>query len=112
MDGVSPDVGAMAPGLQTEKLRLPNGKGGSPALKGVDLGALEKACEDFESILIYTLLKTMQVNVLGPGGGAQKDVYTTLGNLEVARSIAHGRGIGLKDLLFEELKRGVSAPGI
>ncbi len=36
--------------------------------------------------------------------GMGRDVYTSMGDLEVARFVAEGRGIGLGDLLFEQLR--------
>ncbi len=70
-----------------------------------DLRALERACKDFESIFVYTLLKTMRQSLPKPEeAGMGRDVYTSMGDLEVARFVAEGRGIGLGDLLFEQLR--------
>ena len=70
-----------------------------------DLQALKRACKDFESIFVYTLLKTMRATLPKPeGAGTSREFYTSMGDLEVARAIAHGRGVGLGDLLFEQLK--------
>lgn len=76
-----------------------------------DLQALRRACKDFESIFVYTLLKTMRATLPKPeGAGTSREFYTSMGDLEVARAIAHGRGIGVADLLFEQLKQHGHAP--
>jgi len=72
---------------------------------GADLQALEKVCKDFESIFVYTLLKSMRKSLPKPeGSGINREIYTSIGDLELARFIAHGRGMGLGDLLYEQLK--------
>ena len=77
-----------------------------------DLAALEKVCKDFEAIFIHTLLKTMRKSLpKAEGSGWSRDMYTSIGDLELARSIAHGRGIGLGEVLFEQLKDKVQNPG-
>jgi flagellar protein FlgJ len=77
-----------------------------------DLVALEKVCKDFEAIFIHTLLKTMRKSIpKTQGSGWKRDMYTSIGDLELARSIADGRGIGLGKVLFEQLKDKVQAPG-
>jgi Rod binding domain-containing protein len=71
-----------------------------------DLWALRRACKDFESIFVYTLLKTMRQSLPKTAGlNTSRDIYTSMGDLELARSVAHGRGVGLGDLLFEQLKQ-------
>ena len=73
-----------------------------------DLKALEKACKDFESIFLYTLLKTMRQSLPKTDGiGQSRDMYTSMGDLELARSLAHGRGIGLGEMLFEQLRNRI-----
>ena len=73
-----------------------------------DRAALEKVCKDFESIFLYTLLKTMRQSLPKTDGtGRSRDMYTSMGDLELARSIAHGRGIGLGEMLFEQLRNRI-----
>jgi len=75
---------------------------------GSNLAPLEKACKDFESIFLYTLLKTMRQSLPKTDGtGRSRDMYTSMGDLAVARSMAHGRGIGLGDMLFEQLRKRI-----
>ena len=82
-----------------------NQKAGERHGKAADLERLKNACKDFESIFVYTLLKTMRRSLPKreePAMGSA--MYTSMGDLELARSLAHGRGLGLGDLLFEQLK--------
>jgi len=75
-------------------------------------GRLRRACQDFESIFIYTLLKTMRAGLAQPQGmGLHSGLYTSMGDLEVARFLARGRGIGLADLVFEQLNASLDEPG-
>jgi Rod binding domain-containing protein len=70
-----------------------------------DLAVLEEACKDFEAIFLHTLLKTMRKSLpKTEGRGWGRDMYTSIGDLELARSIAHGRGVGLGEVLFEHHK--------
>jgi flagellar protein FlgJ len=86
----------------------PGEKAGNLSEEGADLHALKKACKDFESIFLYTLLKTMRQSLPKPEeAGTSGDIYTSMGDLEVARSLAQGRGMGLGDLLFKQLKEKV-----
>jgi flagellar protein FlgJ len=81
---------------------------GEPPEHDPNLHALKKTCRDFESVFVYTLLKTMRASLPKPeGDDTRKEMYTSMADLELARSIAHGRGIGLGDLLFEQLRQKV-----
>jgi flagellar protein FlgJ len=72
------------------------------------LETLRKACKDFESILVHMLLKNMRATLpRSKGAGMQEEIYTSIGDLELARSVAHGRGLGLGDMLFRELSKKV-----
>ena len=83
---------------------------GAPHEHDPHLHTLKKTCRDFESIFVYTLLKTMRASLPKPeGDDTRKEMYTSIGDLELARSIAHGRGIGLGDLLFEQLRQKVAS---
>ena len=92
--------GRLTPGASARGDRVAEAHGNN-----ADLGALKKACRDFESILVHTLLKSMRKSLSKSEGiGAGSEMYTTMGDLELARTLAHGRGMGLGDLLFEQLK--------
>ena len=70
--------------------------------------ALKKACAEFESLFINQLLKTMRRSIPESElfeGGLQKDIYTSLFDEQVARKIAHGKGIGIGEELYHALSR-------
>ncbi|MBN2516000.1 MAG: rod-binding protein [Deltaproteobacteria bacterium] len=71
---------------------------------------LEKACADFESILIYQLLQTLRKTV--PEGGylsnksSWGDTYTMMFDQKVAEDLAkRGGGIGLRKILLDQLDK-------
>jgi flagellar protein FlgJ len=85
---------------------VPKEKPGSHFVGAGDLQTLKRACEDFESIFVYTLLKTMRASLSGSeASGVNREVYATIGDFEFARTIAYGRGIGLGESLFEQLRQ-------
>jgi flagellar protein FlgJ len=91
-----------------ERLLAQTKETGEPPEHVPELQGLKKACRDFESIFVYTLLKTMRASLpKSEGDDTRREMYTSIGDLELARSIAHGRGLGLGDLLFEELRQKV-----
>jgi flagellar protein FlgJ len=73
-----------------------------------ELRALKRACKDFESIFMYTLLKTMRRSIpKSASSGTDAQMYTSIGDLELARFVAHGQGTGLGEMLFEHLREKV-----
>ena len=70
---------------------------------------LKKACQDFESIFVYHLLKSMRSTVpdgdglMGKGMGG--DIYRDMFDQEVAKKISEGKGIGLAQRLYRDLER-------
>ena len=103
MDGMNTDMIGQG-SVSTSSVTHGRKTEGQPA-SSRDLVALEKACKDFESMFLYTLLKTMRQSLPKTDGiGRNRDMYTSLGDLELARSIAHGRGIGLGEMLFDQLR--------
>ncbi len=69
-------------------------------------GRLREACQGFEEIFINMMLKEMRKTV--PAGGLfpdslQKDIYTSMFDQQVARQISTSRGIGIADMLYENL---------
>jgi flagellar protein FlgJ len=71
---------------------------------------LEKACADFESILIYQLLQTLRKTV--PKGGylsnksSSSETYTMMFDQKVAEDLAkRGGGIGLRQILLDQLDK-------
>ncbi len=69
---------------------------------------LREACAGFEAIFINQLLKTMRESVPEStffGKSLQRDIYTSMFDMQVADRVAHGKGIGIGDLLYRQLSR-------
>ena len=68
---------------------------------------LKKACADFESVLVYSLFKSMRKTI--PVGGLLdkapgKDTYTMMMDQKAAEEMAHrGDGLGIQKMLFNQL---------
>ncbi|NVM56562.1 MAG: rod-binding protein [Desulfobacterales bacterium] len=69
---------------------------------------LRKACADFESIFVYYILKSAR-NALPQKGlfdnTHESKIYKSMMDQEIARTMARGRGLGLGELLYKQLKR-------
>jgi Rod binding domain-containing protein len=92
------------PGLRPEASLSPSTK--EPAGQRVDAEKLKKACSDFESIFITKLLKTMRQTVPRSGlfgAGTAQEMYQSLFDEEISKSLARHGGIGLGDMLFRSL---------
>jgi flagellar protein FlgJ len=67
---------------------------------------IEKACRDFESLFIQHMLKQMRQTVPQNGlfsGGSAEQLYTSMLDGEVAKTISNQRGIGLAPALIRQL---------
>ncbi len=67
---------------------------------------LEKACEKFEALFVYYMLKVMRETVPKSGlldGGFANSVYTSLFDEKVAEEVAK-RGVGIKSVLLRQLE--------
>jgi flagellar protein FlgJ len=68
---------------------------------------LKKACADFESMLVFQLLKTMRQTVqknglLKPSQG--KETYEMMMDQKIADDLANkGQGLGLQKLLYNQI---------
>jgi murein DD-endopeptidase MepM/ murein hydrolase activator NlpD len=84
-------------------------RAGSLAAKGDAATAAEKkkAAEDFVALLFMEVLKTMRASI--PKGGlfdsesVENDVYTSMGDTEVARAIAGREALGLRQMIEKAL---------
>lgn len=67
--------------------------------------ALEKACQEFETIFTHQLLKTMGASLEEgfAAGGLAGEMYNDMLYLEMARAATHGRGFGLAEVLRHQL---------
>jgi len=77
---------------------------------GNDREGLKKAAKEFESFLIYTLLremrKTVHKNPLFHGGHAE-DMFESFLDMETSRNIAEAGGFGLWKILYKDLEKYV-----
>lgn len=92
------------PDLRREATPLPSTK--ASAGRSVDAEKLKRACSDFESLFIAKLLKTMRQTVPRSGlfgAGTTQEMYQSLFDEEISKSLARRGGIGLGDMLFRSL---------
>jgi peptidoglycan hydrolase FlgJ len=80
-----------------------------PKEKKAEIGKIKKACQDFESIFTYYLLKTMRETVPKSSissSSSGKDTYYMLMDQKVAEDLSKkGNGLGLQKMLFEQLTK-------
>jgi flagellar protein FlgJ len=82
------------------------GKGAG--VKKIDEEKLKKACGDFEGIFISQMLKEMRKSIPKTGlldGGGQQDMYLSLFDEELSKSLAKRGGIGLGKILYQNIMR-------
>lgn len=68
---------------------------------------LRRACQDFESIFISYMLKSMRKTVPKTDFIQDKttyDIYISMMDDEIASAVAKGQGIGLADTIYRQLK--------
>jgi flagellar protein FlgJ len=68
---------------------------------------LKSACQEFEAFFINALLKSAEK--ANPKSGLfdekkESDMYSSMMNMEFAKSISNGGGLGLGDILFQQLQ--------
>ncbi|MCL6449949.1 MAG: rod-binding protein [Acetobacteraceae bacterium] len=75
------------------------------AVDAGDRAAVAEACQEFESLFLYQLLRQMWATV--PEGaldsGFAQDTYRQMYHMELARLMARAGGIGLGRMLLEQL---------
>lgn len=70
---------------------------------------LKKVCADFESMLVFQLLKTMRQTIpknglLKPSQG--KETYEMMMDQKIADDLAHkGKGLGLQEMLYNQISK-------
>ncbi len=78
-------------------------------LRSKDPEALKKACKGVESLFVNMMLKEMRKSIPKSGlfqESMQRDIYTSLFDQQVAQEVSGvGRGIGIADMLYEQLSR-------
>ena len=75
-------------------------------------GRLHIACAEMESLFIYHLLEKMRTTIEKTdlfGGGRTEKMYTSMLDGEIAKDLAAAGGIGLAEVLQQQLDRVVNA---
>ncbi|MGQ9607682.1 MAG: rod-binding protein [bacterium] len=68
---------------------------------------LRRACQDFESIFISYMLKSMRKTIPKTDFIQDKtsyEIYTSMMDEEIASAVARGQGIGLASAIYRQLK--------
>ena len=77
---------------------------------GENQSRLRKACLEFESLLLYEIVKGMRRTIskcdLFHGGHAE-ETYEQLLDQELCRSLSGQRGLGIADTLYQQLRSRV-----
>jgi peptidoglycan hydrolase FlgJ len=81
------------------------------ALKADDPQAIRAAAQQFESLFTNMMLKSMREAKLGQGLGdsQESDLYQDMYDQQVSLQMAQGKGIGLADMLVQQLTRNSAA---
>ncbi len=75
---------------------------------------LAEACSQMESLFINHLFKEMRATIHRSGfisGGRAEEIYTSMMDAEMAAKLANRGGIGLADMLLQQLGTPASEPG-
>jgi flagellar protein FlgJ len=78
-----------------------------------DPQALREAARQFEGLFTAMMLKSMREASLGSGLGDSEETktYQDMYDQQLALQMAHGKGLGLADMLMQQLTRANSAHG-
>jgi flagellar protein FlgJ len=85
--------------------RMQNAKKSGHAGKGAD-AEMSDVCRQMESLFIHHLLKEMRATVHKSGfisGGRAEEIYTSMMDAEMAINISKRGGIGLSEMLLQQL---------
>jgi flagellar protein FlgJ len=79
--------------------------------KADDAQAIRAAAQQFESLFTNMLLKSMREAKLGQGLGdsQESDLYQDMYDQQIALKMSQGKGIGLADMLVQQLTRNRAA---
>ncbi|MFZ5760734.1 MAG: rod-binding protein [Thermodesulfobacteriota bacterium] len=72
---------------------------------------LRQACQDFEAILLNRLLSAMRESIPDDGlfeKSFGEKMYQSMLDEEMTKNMAHGKGVGIGDLLFHELSEAAA----
>lgn len=81
----------------------------NPASRIQNSESLREVCQEFESVLIAHLLKTMRKTVpkadVIPHESLCEDIYRSMMDEALANAVARGSGVGLAEILYRQLSR-------
>ncbi len=96
----------MLPTALAPNLNKVNIERSSSGVKPQGVDPLRQACEDFESVFVAYLLKSMRKTVPKSelmNGGLSEDTYMSMMDDEIASAVAKGPGIGLAAAIYRQL---------
>lgn len=67
---------------------------------------LKRACQDFEAIFVNQMFQQMRRTISKDelfGGGQAEEIFTSMQDAEMAKSISRQRGFGLADVMYRQL---------
>lgn len=74
--------------------------------KAPDTDKLKRACQDFEAIFVNQMFQQMRRTVSKDGlfdGGRAEEMFTSMQDAELAKSMSRQRGLGLADVMYRQL---------
>jgi flagellar protein FlgJ len=77
-----------------------------------EAAGLRKSCQDFEAIMLKTMLKEMRSTVPKDGlldEGSDREMFQDLMDQEVAMQMSRSQGIGLAESLYRQLSKNLPA---
>jgi peptidoglycan hydrolase FlgJ len=93
-----------------QSLQSVDNKNESRFAQSIEQKKLLDACKDFEAILLNKMLSTMRES-LPEGGLFEKSfgekIYQSMLDEEMTKQMAHGKGIGIADMLYQHLKQSI-----
>ncbi len=81
-------------------------KNSTPTADTAKENRLQKSCKDFEAIILKQMLTTMRKSVPKSGlfnNNFADDIYQSMSDEELAKSLAQEEGMGLGDALYRQL---------
>ena len=81
------------------------------AMETEDKARLRKACVAFEGYFVQMMLKEMRKSVDSSNGlfpkGHTELIFEGMLDEEIAKSVAEGKGIGLADMMYQQLEKNI-----
>ncbi|MDK2847414.1 MAG: peptidoglycan hydrolase FlgJ [Desulfuromonadales bacterium] len=102
-DIINPAVTLLASGNQVRNL---------PSDKSDKAANLRKSCQDFEAIMLKSMLKEMRSTIPKDGllnEGNDQEMFRDLMDQEVAVQISRTQGIGIAESLYRQLSKNLLA---